>query len=485
MAVTQQALTEEIALNTEVLEAIAELADYKRTHQREDPLNWYPWQRKALYSLIRQVMSLAGNQTGKSQTGGYHFALDVTQDYPEDWEGFEFDHCVNSLAIGVDRDQLEVIQEILFGAVIDREFQGGWIHPDEVHTVTWSRSMTDMADKVIVRGRYGLNTVYLRSYSQVKTGQKTLKFAGKIYDVIWADEQPPDELVGQLGARLLNGNRGKGGRIRYTMTPELGKTDLIIKFMDERGKNQDLIGPVSWNECDHMTPEAQEAALEMIPEFEHELRRDGQPSFGSGMVYPIAESRIRCDPFEIPNWYIVLRAIDLGIDHPQGTIWMAKDPQSGICYLVKTYRASGMDAATHAGATNTTWPNSHCVVPHDYDTLEKGSGELVSMYYEEAGLKHTIQFTNKDGSLHVEPGIFALHNAMKAGMFKVFSTCTEYWHEHRLYHRDEGKIVKRNDDIMDPTRQAFAMIGRFGRVHQDRVRKPKVNTSMAHRRVRR
>jgi phage terminase large subunit-like protein len=475
MAEYNQALAEQVEF--------AGLADsmglYLTQHKREFPPTWYTWQHEGFFCHHRQVMTLAGNQTGKSWSGGYHFACDITQDYPDDWEGFKFDHCINTLVIGVDKDQLDVIQGILFGTVVDHKWQGGWIHPDEIQSTAWSRTASNMADRVVVHGKFGLNTIHLRSYSQIKTGQGTLKFAGKVFDLIWADEQPPDELMGQLSVRLLNGNMGKGGRMRMTMTPELGKTDLIIKFMDERGENQHLIGPVSWDECSHMTPEAQSAALELIPEFEHDLRKNGTPSFGSGMVYAIAEERIKCDPFVLPEYFRCIRAVDLGINHPQATVWLAHDPQQDIVYLVKTYSAPGQDAASHAVTTNSMWPETTCVVPHDFDTTEKGSGEMVSRYYRQAGLKHTKMFSNPNGGNHVEPGVMEVLNRMREGRFKVFSTCTEFWREHRLYHRDEGKIVKKNDDVMDAARYGTVMIGRYGRPASGRIIKGKTIRAMA------
>ncbi len=473
MAEYHQALEEQVQFAN-----IADsMAFYVKQHLREFTPDWYDWQKEGFYSIYRQTMTLAGNQTGKTWSGGYHFSLDVTQDYPDDWEGFKFNHCINTLVIGVDKDQLDVIQGVLFGTVVDHKWQGGWIHPHEIQSTAWSRTASNMADRVVVRGKYGLNTIHLRSYSQIKTGQGTLKFAGKVFDLIWADEQPPDELMGQLSVRLLNGNMGKGGRMRLTMTPELGKTDLIVKFMDERGENQHLIGPVSWDECSHMTPEAQEAALELIPDFEHDLRKNGTPSFGSGMVYPIAENRIKCDPFEIPDYFRCIRAIDLGIRHPQATSWLAHDTQNDIVYVVKTYSAAGQTAGTHAVATNSMWPDTRCVVPHDYDTLEKGSGEEVSKSYKDAGLKYHVMFSNPGGGNHVEPGINDVYNRMVEGRLKVFSTCTEFWREHRLYHREEGKIVKKNDDVMDTIRYGTIMIGRYGRPASGRIIKPKVNIS--------
>ena len=37
------------------------------------------------------------------------------------------------------------------------------------------------------------------------------------------------------------------------MTPELGKTDTVAQFMDNPAPHQKLIGPVSWDECPHLT----------------------------------------------------------------------------------------------------------------------------------------------------------------------------------------------------------------------------------------
>jgi len=476
MAVHSEALEHEI----EISDLIEDAVRYKKTHRREFPFEWYDWQLEGFNSKYRQNMTLAGNQVGKSESGGYHFSCDVLQDYPDWWEGFRFDHCINALAIGVDNKQLEVLQTILFGRLEGREFQGGWIHKDEIDSIQWTPSLSGVASRVIVRSRLGLNTIHLRSYTQTKTGQDTLTFAGQVFDLIWPDEQPPDALVGQLAVRLLNGNMGKGGRIRYTMTPELGKTPLIQKFMDTIGATQHLIGPVSWDECTHMTPEAQATALDGIPEFEHDLRRLGIPSFGSGMVYPITESRLRVDPFTIPQHWRVIRSIDLGINHPTAICWLAYDMEADTIYLTKTYAVKGEPAAVHAAAANSYWPDAPIVFPHDVDQTEKGSGQTVRRYYEKAGIKHARDFKNIDGSIKVEPGIFDIYERMKDGRFKVFSTCTEFWHEFRLYHRDEGKLVKVNDDVMDAMRYGAVMVPRYGATISGRIHKPTVKRAMKH-----
>lgn len=466
-------------------ELLIQCAIYRKEHRREFTPEWYGWQREGFECPYRQVMTIAGNQTGKTWSGSYHFACDALGRYPDDWEGFVFDHATNTMAIGVDSIQLEILQTALFGKLESREFQGGWIHKNEIHvmngrqSVEWMQGTTGIARKIVIKGQYGLATVYMRTYTQIKTGTKTLGFSGFSYDLIWCDEQPPEELVSQLGARLLNGNQGRGGRIRYTMTPELGETELITKFMDNPGKHQHFIGLVHWDDCAHMTPEAQEAALEMIPEFEHDLRRSGKPSWGSGMVWPIAEERIRCEPFQLPPYYRVLRAIDLGIDHPTAIGWLAFDPEEDVVYLVKDYAVKGEPAVIHASAANSMWPHSPCVFPHDADIREKGSGKTMRRIYAECGLKHGVDFKNRDGSIKVEPGIMEVYERMKTDRFKVFSICQNFWREFRMYHRKDGVIHKKNDDVMDVVRQGTVMIPRRGALVSGRIQKPKVKRAIS------
>ena len=121
------------------------------------------------------------------------------------------------------------------------------------------------------------------------------------------------------------------------------------------------------------------------------------------------------------------------------------------------------------------------VFPHDVDTTEKGSGKTIRRFYNDAGLTRTLDFKNVDGSITVEPGIFMINERMRDGRWKVFESCLEYWREHRMYHRKEGRLVKSNDDCMDAARYGAVMLPRYG-VHLDRGyrgKKTKVHRAMA------
>ncbi len=464
-------------------ELLIEAAKYKKEHRREFPPEFYDWQIEFCNALERQVLLMAGNRTGKTFTAGYVMACHLVQDYPDWWEGPRFKRPAVAIAAGVDNAQLRrVVQRELFGEVQDRQFQGGWVHKDEIREVVWNPVVPGLAMEVKINGRYGTSNVSLRAYTQAKTGTKTLTFAGTSIDLAWIDECPPDELVGQLTVRTATGRGGEGGLIYYTMTPELGVTELINTFTNDPGPDQRMIGPVSWDRCPHLTPDVIESVLAGIPEHEKDMRQKGIPFFGSGLVYAVSEARIMIDPFPIPDHFRTIRAFDLGTRHPTAIAWLAYDTEQDTIYLVKDYASTGQPAAVHAAAANSLWPDSPVVFPPDVDTTERGSGQTIRYYYEQAGMRRTLDFKNPDGSRSVEPGILDLQERMRDGRFRAFSTCQQFLKERRLYHRDEkGRIVKKNDDLLDAVRYGSQMLRYAVPQGSSYRRKPTVKRAMARR----
>lgn len=454
------------------LKILAQAKDYREAHRREFVTEdyWYDWQKEGLFTQAQQWMTIAANQVGKTVSEGYHFACDVTCDYPDWWKGYKFTHAPNTLALGVDTEQLRnVVQPELLGQVVERSgerksFTGGWIHRDEIGRIVWSQ-VPNVAREVEVLTKYGSARIVLRTSSQSKTGTGSLSFAGSRICRIWVDECPPDDLIGQLNVRTVNGNLGKGGRIGYTMTPELGRTKLVTQFMDEREPTQHLIGPITWDDAPHMTPEKRAAALAGIPEHERDMRTKGLPLFGTGLVFTVPHERIKTEPFELSTvpWMRYIRAMDLGIDHPTAIAWLGYDPEIDRIYLLRTYSQRGDVAAVHAAAANSYLDFAPCVFPPDIDTREKGSGKTLRAYYRDAGLRNTLDFTNADGTRYVEPGIQILNDRMRTDRFKAFGPdCVHFFRELLLYHRDDGKIVPIDDDVISAVRYGAMMITQHG-----------------------
>lgn len=450
----------------------AEYAQYVRTHRAEfwPAESWHPWQNEffAAGATHRERMVLAGNRTGKTLSVTYEVRCHATGLYPPGWKGLRFSFPPNIWVLGVDAPQVkDVLQKELFG-VLEEEFDGtGWIPADQIGGIVRSQQLPGLARDVNVRHvTGGYATISFRAYSQSNRGAGTTSFAGSSVDLILVDEQPSDpELHGQLVTRTMTGNRGQGGSIIYAMTPELGYTELIRGFTEERGRHQ-YLAQITWDDCPHLTPEVQEQILSSIPSWQRDMRRMGVPFMGSGRVFTIPEERLKIDPIEIPSWWTWLAAIDFGIAHPTAWAKCAYDPENDVVYVVSIFKEKDKAMAEIAprirGASRGF---IRTVYPHDGDNREKGSGKTLAEQYREAGVEMTLKFKNldKDKSNYVEPGLAVMDDRMRSDRFKVFSTCTPFFEEYRRYHRDDkGKIVKADDDAIDAVRYASVMIPRYG-----------------------
>ena len=78
--------------------------------------------------------------------------------------------------------------------------------------------------------------------------------------------------------------------------------------------------------------------------------------------------------------------------------------------------------------------------------------------------------TFTDGSNGVEAGVLEMLDRMQTGRFKVFSHLADWFEEFRLYHREDGKIVKLNDDLLSATRYAMMMLRHARTAAPKRVR---------------
>jgi len=79
--------------------------------------------------------------------------------------------------------------------------------------------------------------------------------------------------------------------------------------------------------------------------------------------------------------------------------------------------------------------------------------------YKQSGVRMLrTHAMNDDGSNYVEPAISRMQSYLGEGRLRVFEHLTEWFDEYRTYHRKDGKIVKKYDDLMDATRYALMML---------------------------
>jgi len=216
---------------------------------------------------------------------------------------------------------------------------------------------------------------------------------------------------------------------------------------------------VTWDDAPHLNDQAKAALLASYPEHERATRSQGVPLLGSGAVYPVLDEDILCDPFELPKHFYRINGIDFGIDHPFAWVALAWDKDADTVYLYDSYRKSGETPVYHAVVMKKhgTWiPHAW---PHDGMNRDKGSGRPLWKQYKGHGanmLPRSARYDEKIGGPQgTEPAVIELLERMRTGRFKVFRGQSAWFEEKRAYHRKDGIIVAKNDDLMKATQYAL------------------------------
>jgi len=423
--------------------------------------SFYRWQKDFVKATAEyhECCLCAANQIGKTYTGTDIDAMHLLGEYPEDWGGHEFDFAPMCWGLGFSMEKTrDLLQTAIFGKYLNGEFEGGLVPKARILGWESATGTPNSMRTVRVKHKYGESIMQFWSYSQ---GAHAIM--GDVVDFIHVDEEPRDQTIRpQLLTRSINGDKGKGGRIIYTFTPENGKTELVTQFMEEPSENQFFMMK-GWNDAPHMTEEKKERLLSQYPAYQRDMRSKGMPLMGAGLIYEVSEDYIKCDPFDVPMHWFVINGMDFGWDHPQAHIQMVWDRDADIFYIINAWKASKKQPyeAWHvvkpwAENVPTAWPN-------DGLQTEKGSARQQKDYYEEEGfylLDDHAQW--EDGGNGVWAGLVEINNLMKTGRLRVVSTLFEWFEEMRQYHTKtlpsgKSEIVKTKDDLLDATRYAYMM----------------------------
>lgn len=422
--------------------------------------SFYPWQSKFCESTDKYFESClcAANQIGKTRVGTSIDAYHLTGDYPEDYPGYKFNFAPMCWLLGYSMEKTrDLLQKELFGDYTSANgFTGGLIPKDKILNWESAQGTVNAMRTIRVKHKLGVAVVQFWSYTQ---GQHAIM--GDVVDWVHVDEEPRDQTIRpQLLTRTINGDRGKGGRIIYTFTPENGRTELVIQFSDTPSKTQSYM-QVGWDDAPHMTPEKKERLLAQYPAHQRKMRSEGEPMLGHGRIYDISDDYILCDPFEIPVFWDIIIGMDFGWDHPQAFVKLAIDPDNDIIYTINSWKASEVSANNAWGAVKHWAEGVPVAWPPDGLNHEKGKDVATQQKknWEDAGFSLVHEHaTWLEGGVSVESGLYQIADRQRKGTWKIFKGQPDIMAEHRQYHRDEkGKIVKVNDDLMDAGRYAYMM----------------------------
>lgn len=463
----------------ELLALLEEKERRRRQNLCRDRFNsLYGWQNDFIGATADYYESClcAANQIGKTFLGTFIDAVHLLGEYPEGWPGHKFKRAPMCWGLGYSMEKTrDLLQTALFGNLVGREFEGGLIPKDRIVSYESATGTSNACRTVRVRhSSGGISVIQFWSYSQ---GQHAIM--GDVVDWFHVDEEPVDPKIRpQVLTRTVNGDRGRGGRGIYTFTPENGRTELVIQFMDNPSPSQFFMMK-GWEDAPHMTEEKRERLLAQFPAHQRDMRTKGVPMLGHGRIYDLSEEYITCEPFEIPDHFFVIDGMDFGWDHPQAHVQMVEDRDNDMIYITRAYKARQQSANDAWGAVKKWAEGMPTSWPHDGLQHEKGrDGGVIQMkHYKDAGFTMLpVHAQWPEGGNAVEAGIFEINDLMRKGKLKIFKGLRDILDEVLQYHRDDkGKIVKTNDDCLDAMRYAF-MMRRMAKQKGDILAPKKVNT---------
>lgn len=441
----------------EILEAV----DKRQTYNRLSFYSPYPKQRQFhdFGSTKRERLLMAGNQQGKTYSAAAETALHLTGDYPKDWLGKKFTKPIKMWAAGESSTIVrDTQQSLLCGPPgVETEFGTGLIPKNSFHDKpSLTRGVTDALDTIQVTHRTdgvedGVSILSFKSYEQGRT-----KFQAGTLDAVWLDEEPDENIYGEVLARIT----ATKGIIYMTFTPLKGRTKVVCRYIDEYSPDRVIVN-MQIEDALHIPPEERQKIIDGYQKHEREARTRGTPILGSGAIFTESEENVVEQPVRpVPLHWAKLWAIDFGIgeDHAFAAVLLLWDRDTDVVHVHHVIKMVGALPINHAAAMKAIGADVPVAWPQDGTAREK-SGAVVSSLYKKEGLRMLPDHaTFVQGGYSTEAAVIEIQEREKNGKFKISSTCSDYLEERRFYHRKDGKIIHVRDDIVSATQKGIMML---------------------------
>jgi len=403
--------------------------------------------------VARERMFRAANRVGKSFSVSREGAMHLTGIYPDWWNGHRYANPINMWAGGVAEREMAQLKEYYIGNLGK---------PGAIHSSLIVKQ--DLAQNLyyIQHVSGGISRLRIKTYKQ---GHEA--WQAENVDLIHLDEEPTNsKIYDECITRTASVTPDHYGMIMLSMTPLHGMTSLMLKYMDravfdDNGHEIDTVrvraGEVinervyitaNHDEAPHLSEKEKKRLYSSYDPVVREARTTGIPSLGSGLIYPINERRLVCDPFEIPDYWPRCYGMDFGW-HNTAAIFGAHDKENDVLYLYAEYKAGHLTPHHHAAhilKLGADW------MPGAYDYAGESAsaitGENVVDLYRNEGITNWVRADKK-----VTEGIYNVLQRMETDRIKIFSPLRKTLAELRQYIRDDnGKVVKDEDHIMDALR---------------------------------
>jgi phage terminase large subunit-like protein len=428
----------------------------------------------------RQRYFSAANRVGKTIAGAFEVTLHATGQYPDWWEGKRFDEPTEILVAGKSSETTrDIIQKELLGA---HGSYGTGMIPKEC--IIDTRSRAGVAGGVgLINVRHisgGKSEILFKSYDQGREA-----FEGIKRHVVWLDELPEAVIYSEAFMRTMSYK----GITFITATAKQGLTPLVLSFYngsdwlptgqelptivklvreqramgiearesddDEPSKPEEFekvakaVIVAGWNDAPWLSEEDKRTQLAEVPQHLVSATSTGLPGIGSGTVFTTPLEDVVCKDFPIPAHWKHINGMDVGWNFT-AAVHVVQNPDSGQCYIVAEHKRGKVEPLIHARAIK-NWGEW---IPTEIDPASKSRNQSDGKQLFNLYRKEGLRLIEADNS--VETGILIQQQMYATGQLKIFASCIETQKEYVTYARDEyGKIVKKNDHLMDAKRYAI------------------------------
>jgi phage terminase large subunit-like protein len=443
---------------------------YRQKYRRIDFYRPNPKQMEWHNLKRNEKMLRAGNQQGKTQAAAAQMTMDALRLYPDWYTGrrflappkierpYDFIGWYGCTTSDKTRDGAQVK---LLGDIRQQGGMGTGLLPLDniVGRPTMARGISDFVDTIsLTRDGGGAAILRGKTYAMGREA-----WQGEPVDVVWGDEDPGDmEIYEECQARLTTTD----GIIIWSMSPMLGQSPVRKHF-----KNGTIgTGEVLMTIWDAAVSNGGHIPDERIPGIiarygkKAATRAFGGDAQGQGAVFETDPESIkhRLDPNDVPPYWPWLWALDFrhsgqeGSGHPFAAVLLTWDRDNNVVYVMDGFRMFGMAANHVARIKESPMRDAPVAWPHDGGT---GAGvqtnDTIATVYKKLGLNlrstHAT-FPPPDGGYNFEAGVTMMEERFEGKKLLVAAHLFQWFDEYGGYHRENGRVVKVDDDLLSATR---------------------------------
>ena len=296
--------------------------------------------------------------------------------------------------------------------------------------------------------------IYFKSYDQGRE-----KFQGAACDMIWLDEEPPEDIYDECLIRTVD----RAGKLLITMTPLKGLTWIYDRIYLSTAE-LDLIQhwTISMQENKFLPPAEREKMLALYSQDEIEKRVYGRFMKLEGAVWKEFDlSRNVVPRFPIPRSWRKIRTIDFGYTNPFCCLWIAMNP-TGELYVYQEHYQAGMLLKDHAaiilrrdkeGLNDESLDRGIEATVADHDAQDRRELEEYGIFTLPAqkSVVTGIQTVNR---------AFKLRGGRPALM--IFDDLKQTLTETRNYHYPKGRTHRNDSELPEPLHDHAQDAMRYG-----------------------